>query len=323
MLTSSDCEGAGEVFQIVADADVRAITGTGTGTAEPSSIGPKLASFWSGAPAYLTVSSQLHLEAIGLGLSRVWTLNPAFRAEGSATNRHLAEFWMLEAEMYWTSGDEDGRSAMHTIMDCTEGMVKAGLRAAMGDPGSRAREDLLLAAPGEAHLRMLEHVVSTRWPRLSYTQALEQLRQEQQQEQGSAPEWGAGLASEHERLLAAQAGVPVFVTDFPRDTKPFYMRANPDGCTAACFDLLLPGLGELVGGSVREERPARLRDNLVRAGLAASPSLAWYTDHLRTYGSAPHAGFGLGMERLLAWVTRTENVRDVNTFARTKGPVRF
>ncbi|CBQ69037.1 related to Asparaginyl-tRNA synthetase [Sporisorium reilianum SRZ2] len=302
ILTSSDCEGAGEVFQVVADSDVRA--------AQP------LASFWAGAPAYLTVSSQLHLEAAGLGLGRVWTCNPAFRAEGSATNRHLAEFWMLEVEMYFARLDG--------ILDVTEGMVRAGIRAALaGD------EDMELLADS-GHLDMLRQVVDGEaWKRITYAHAFELLAHAPTGTFAVAPHADHGLASEHERWLAARLG-PVFVTHYPLHQKAFYMQRSSlssEQTLVECFDLLIPALGELVGGSVREHRPACLAHNLRDLGddgVGGTDRLGWYLEDLKRFGgSVEHAGFGLGLERLLAWVSGTASVKDVVPFPRVKGPIRF
>ncbi|KAI3484894.1 hypothetical protein L1887_51948 [Cichorium endivia] len=245
VLTASDCEGAGEVFQVVADADVRA--------QQP------MQSFWSGKPAYLTVSSQLHLEAAGLGLGRVWTLNPAFRAERSATNRHLVEFWMAEVEMYFTGLDG--------ILDVTEGMVKAAIRSAL-----EGAEDMEVLGDEQHRLRLQDTV---------------------------PPSEEGGLASEHEKYLAAQLG-PVFVTHYPLAHKAFYMkRAAPlEAHLVECFDLLIPELGELVGGSVREHRSDVLADNLQQLGASAD-KLGWYTDELKQFGGAvQHAGFGNGPRKV-------------------------
>ncbi|GAK66465.1 uncharacterized protein PAN0_013d4687 [Moesziomyces antarcticus] len=296
VLTASDCEGAGEVFQVVADADVRA--------QQP------MQSFWSGKPAYLTVSSQLHLEAAGLGLGRVWTLNPAFRAERSATNRHLVEFWMAEVEMYFTGLDG--------ILDVTEGMVKAAIRSAL-----EGAEDM--EALGDTqHRERLEQVVRDEWKRITFREALDILSRAPGGTFEVQPSEEGGLASEHEKYLAAQMG-PVFVTHYPLAHKAFYMkRAAPlEAHLVECFDLLIPELGELVGGSVREHRSDVLADNLQQLGASAD-KLGWYTDELKRFGGAvEHAGFGMGVERLLAWITNTASVKDVVPFPRTKGQLRF
>ncbi|SNX87025.1 related to Asparaginyl-tRNA synthetase [Melanopsichium pennsylvanicum] len=308
VFTSSDCEGAGEVFQVVADTDVR--------TKQP------LSSFWSGNSAYLTVSSQLHLEAAGLGLGRVWTLNPAFRAEGSATNRHLAEFWMLEAEMYFTD--------LNGILDVTEGMIKAGIQSAL-----KGRDDMDLLGDTR-HLNALEGIIQGQdWKRITYHQAHRLLAEASAGTFQVDPNVDQGLASEHERYLAAKLG-PVFVTHYPLSQKAFYMKRAPSPTLPSslssstplveCFDLLIPNLGELVGGSVREHRPSHLERNL--ADLACNDhmkhKLEWYLDDLKKFGgSVEHAGFGMGLERLLAWVSNTISVRDVVPFPRVKGPIRF
>ncbi|KIS67512.1 uncharacterized protein UMAG_04607 [Mycosarcoma maydis] len=299
VLTSSDCEGAGEVFQVVADSDAR------------SKHDP--AAFWSGSHAYLSVSSQLHLEAAGLGLGRVWTCNPAFRAEGSATNRHLAEFWMLEAEMYFTD--------LAGILHVTEQMIKAGITAALA-----GTQDMELLAD-EAHLSMLASVATAQaWKRITYHEAHQLLSHAPAGTFECAPHVDSGLASEHERYLAAHFG-PVFVTHYPLSQKAFYMKRYSSCPTLVeCFDLLIPSLGELVGGSVREHRRSSLTENLAElaCGVAMSDKLAWYLDDLKKFGGAlDHAGFGMGIERLLAWVTNTTSVKDVVPFPRVKGRMRF
>ncbi|KAJ9474976.1 Asparagine--tRNA ligase, mitochondrial [Pseudozyma hubeiensis] len=301
VLTSSDCEGAGEVFRVAAESDVRGKQG--------------LDSFWSGTQAYLTVSSQLHLEAAGLGLGRVWTCNPAFRAEGSATNRHLAEFWMWEAEMYFTD--------LNGILDVTEGMIRAGIQSALA-----AGEDMELLADKD-HLAMLEGITrGGGWKRITYHQAHELLSSAPANTFEAKPDVNAGLASEHERYLAAQLG-PVFVTHYPLEQKAFYMKRCDSSSTqplVECFDLLIPKVGELVGGSVREHRPEQLERNLKELGCgeAMKEKLGWYVEDLKKFGGAvDHAGFGMGVERLLAWVSDTVSVKDVVPFPRVKGPMRF
>ncbi|SPO31094.1 related to Asparaginyl-tRNA synthetase [Ustilago trichophora] len=302
ILTSSDCEGAGEVFQVVSESDVR--------TKQP------LTSFWSGSSAYLTVSSQLHLEAAGLGLGRVWTLNPAFRAEGSATNRHLCEFWMLEAEMYFT--DLDG------ILDVTEGMIKAGISNALSGRSGGGREDMELLGD-ESHLSTLKAIVEGCWKRMTYHEAHTILASAPEGTFTVPPKIEDGLASEHERFLASSG--PVFVTHYPLSQKAFYMKRASDEVLVECFDLLIPTLGELVGGSVREYRPSHLERNLSDLNLnneSIKHKLDWYLQDLKIYGGAvQHAGFGMGLERLLAWVTNTISVKDVVPFPRVKGPIRF
>lgn len=297
-----------------------------------------LTAFWGGHGAYLTVSTQLHLEAFALGLSRVWTLCPVFRAEGSATNRHLAEFWMCEAELCWLP---PGAAALGAVLDCTEQLIKAMVRGALGEHAQHAAalEDMAtLVGDEDAHRAVAaQAALDAPWPRVTYTDAVRLLRTHEAAPP-EPPVWGESLRSEHERWLAAHFGAPTFVMDYPSGEKPFYMRENDEPITltadvhpsragerestVACFDLLVPHVGELVGGSVREERADVLAARIRTAGMAA-PGLAWYTEDLRRYGGAPHGGFGIGMERLLSWLTRTEHVRDLVGFPRVKGLLRY
>ena len=301
VMTSSDCEGAGEVFSVA--------------------HGPKNQPFFS-TPTYLSVSGQLHLEAlvVGGGLGRAWHLGPAFRAESSDTNRHLNEFWMLEAEVAFTERLED-------ILSLTEGLIR---HIAQGVVEATSNTEALTIAQS-IH-------ASPRWKRLTYAQALKQL----QDAAPSAnfvhpPTWSGGLRSEHERWLAEQHG-PTFVTDYPASQKPFYMRVNDeqgagsqanglssfadaDEPTVACFDLLVPRIGELVGGSLREERLDRLTAAMQAKGLNTE-QYDWYLD-LRRYGSVPHGGFGLGWERLVSWLSGSENVRECIAFPRGSEGSRF
>ena len=272
-MTSNDCEGAGETFRIAG------------GGAEGEFFGRR---------AYLTVSSQLHLEAMAMGLSRVYTLSPCFRAERSQTSRHLAEFWMLEAE--WAFVEQ-----VDELCDVVEGAIRAVVDKLEKD------DEVVLADEVKAQMKQ-----RGRWRRITYTTAIQQLRNEQHttgQFEFDA-EWGKGLSSEHERWLARDG--PVFVTDYPAHIKPFYMRVNPDNETVACFDLLVPGVGELVGGSLREDREHKLLERMAGMDL---DSFQWYVD-LRRYGGAPHGGFGLGFERLIAWLAGIDNIRECIPFPR-------
>ncbi|VDB91382.1 unnamed protein product [Peniophora sp. CBMAI 1063] len=280
--TTNDAEGAGETFRIASMADDQGV-----------------ARDFFGLPAFLTVSSQLHLEAAANALARVWTLSPCFRAERSQTNRHLAEFWMLEAEWAFTH-------TVHDICDGVEDMIKDVLRAALASSDSA-----LLWQEGDTSRRsQLEPVAGEeRWARMTYTEAIDVLAAHAAANPGCfkfAPEWGRQIQSEHEHWLAGEhIRGPVFVTDYPASLKPFYMRANEDGKTVACFDLLVPGVGELVGGSLREERADLLESALRKHGLDLE-TYGWYLD-LRKYGGAPHGGFGLGFERLISWISGIEN----------------
>ncbi|KAF8609748.1 asparaginyl-tRNA synthetase [Ceratobasidium sp. AG-I] len=308
IITSNDTEGAGETFRVAPALDSQTMPdedGTESTKAE-----------FFGIPAHLSVSSQLHLEALSAAMSRVYTLAPAFRAERSQTNRHLAEFWMLEAELQMTSPSLD------SLLDVVEASTKHALET------YSKGEDAKLRFPDT---KIAQDALKRVWRRITYTQALEELNKAHDEgafakSSGKGkgkdivprPEWGQGIRSEHERYLAQEA--PVFVTDYPAEIKPFYMRANEGDAsrpTVACFDLLVPGIGELAGGSVREERIERLDAALEKAGLNLD-EFAWYRD-LRIYGGGPHAGFGLGFERLVCFVTGLENVRECVAFPRTFG----
>ncbi|PWN35959.1 asparaginyl-tRNA synthetase [Meira miltonrushii] len=309
VLTASDCEGGGEVFRVEA------------ATNWPSKVQPKDGkqhSFWSDSQAYLTVSAQLHLEAITMGLGRAYTLSPAFRAEGSATNRHLAEFWMLEGEQITS---QDASVAMGEVTDVVEGVVRNAILAVI------ERKELLhqLSSDKQAFEEIAQYATGKRWQRITYTDAIEQLSWQESPSHNSPPKWGDSLSSEQERWLARNG--PIFVTNYPSADKPFYMLVNDDQKTVACFDLLVPRMGELVGGSLRETRLNTIQERIKTISQqdqeGISDKLAWYTDDLRKYGCNPHGGFGLGVERLLAWITDTDSVRDVITFPRVKGPLHF
>ncbi|THH03414.1 hypothetical protein EW145_g6271 [Phellinidium pouzarii] len=256
--------------------------------------------------AYLTVSSQLHLEAVAYAHSRVYTLSPSFRAERSQTSRHLAEFWILEAEWAFTQRVED-------LCDIVEDAIKYTVRSTVVQ---ESEEDGELAARVERIFAL-----GYAWTRMSYTDAVELLRIAHAKEQSRfafEPEWGKGLQSEHEKWLAEEAGGPVFVTDYPSALKPFYMRTNSDGETVACFDLLVPGIGELVGGSLREERLHMLDQAMEKIGLLGRDEYKWYRE-LRKFGGAPHGGFGLGFERMVSAVTGEPNVRECIAMPRWAG----
>ncbi|RPD66091.1 asparaginyl-tRNA synthetase [Lentinus tigrinus ALCF2SS1-7] len=308
IITSNDCEGAGETFRIAPSASDPSI---------PSALDAKPSEYF-GHPAYLTVSSQLHLEAAASAISRVYTLSPCFRAERSQTSRHLAEFWMLEGEWAFTS-------SVTEVCDVAEHAVRHVLRTHASSPDMDA---LWKQHPSEAKRAELQAYAdaSQPWTRLTYTEAIEVLAKHHAQTPGGAfvfpPAWGSSLQSEHERWLAdTHVRGPVFVTDYPASLKPFYMRVNdnsePGRETVACFDLLVPGMGELVGGSLREERVELLEAALDRHGLDKA-DYEWYLD-LRRYGGAPHGGFGLGFERLISWMSGIESVRECIAMPRWAG----
>lgn len=321
IITSSDCEGAGEAFTVKA--------------------GNSKNEFFRD-PKYLTVSSQLHLEALAQALGNVWTLSPTFRAEKSDTSRHLSEFQMLEAEMSFVDDMDQVMTLVQKMMGSATRELSQ-LRSAKElrlnrldarEPAEKeAFEDLVDAEQLDRRWRGLTG--EAEWPRITYTEALELLQPVASQFEHK-PVWGAGLQSEHEKYLAETVGydkannayLPVFVTQYPRDIKAFYMRksANPpaQGETVDCFDLIVPGLGELAGGSMREHRLGELEENMKLHGLevptrrkssSSNNNLGWYID-LRRWGCPPHGGFGVGYDRLLSYLTGVQNVRDVVPFPR-------
>ena len=288
IITATDCEGAGELFRV-------------------SAPGDDGAEGFFGRQTYLTVSGQLNVEAYCLAMSRAYTFGPTFRAENSHTSRHLAEFWMIEPEIAFADLDD--------LVDLAEDFLKSVL----GEVLARHADDLAFfqARVDDGVVARLERVVQARFARLDYAEAVRMLRAAPQRFEFE-PAWGQDLQSEHERFLTERLG-PVVVVNYPKEIKAFYMRQNDDGRTVAAMDVLLPGVGEIIGGSQREERLAKLDERL---GAAAAQDLWWYRD-LRRYGSVPHAGFGLGLERLVLYATGMENVRDAIPFPRTPGNAAF
>lgn len=306
IFTSHDCEGGGEVFQAIPASSSAPSTSSGTPTSPP----PAPSEFF-GKPVFLTVSGQLHAEILASALSRVYTFGPVFRAEPSQTSRHLAEFWMLEAEAAFIY-------SLSQLLDLTEASIQSATQYLL----QICEADLaFLNQSTDPDLSRLRSAAEKPFVRMSYTEAISVLDRAQQagKVQFDFPaHWGLPLQSEHERYLASDhCAHPVFVTDYPRNLKPFYMRANDgsngvddDPCaTVACTDLLVPGIGELVGGSLREERLDRLESQMRAAGMDLD-EYVWYLD-LRRYGTVPHGGFGIGFERFLIYVTGLENVREV------------
>ncbi|KAK6506367.1 asparaginyl-tRNA synthetase [Arthrobotrys conoides] len=331
ILTSSDCEGAGEVFAVTASDRKPFFTD----------------------PVYLTVSSQLHLEAMALAMSKVWCMSPTFRAEKSDTARHLNEFYMLEAEIAFV---EDG---IEEVMNVVEGVVKSIVHGLVNnevlkkDLLTRRSDDIGLLEPKQLEKRW-DGIINMPWRRITYTQAIEALKnavkrgEEYKARAASAMnpnykgthevtwdqgadfkfpvEWGMNLQSEHEKYLAhiVGNGAPVFVTDYPKQLKPFYMLPNESNSrdeegreTVACFDLLLPQVGEIVGGSMREHRYEMLEGEMKRRGMSEESikQLGWYLE-LRKWGCAPLGGFGIGFDRLLAYLAGVENIRETVAFPR-------
>ncbi|MCW7754027.1 asparagine--tRNA ligase [Desulfobotulus sp. H1] len=290
ILTGSDCEGAGELFSVVTE--------------------EKGQEFF-GRPAHLSVSGQLSAEMFALALGRVYTFGPTFRAENSHTSRHAAEFWMVEPEMAFADlGD---------AMDLAEEYLKF-LVVWLRENG---REDLELFTRfvDKDLAGVLECIQKERFARVSYTEAVDMLLHSGKTFEFPVA-WGKDLQSEHERFLAESLfRKPVILYDYPKEIKPFYMRLNDDGKTVAAMDLLVPRIGELMGGSQREEREDVLYERMTAQGLSAE-KYGWYLES-RRWGSVPHAGFGMGFERLLMLVTGVGNIRDVIPFPRTPGNIDF
>jgi asparaginyl-tRNA synthetase len=292
IITTSDCEGAGELFQL---------TTPGLESKEE----------FFGRPAFLTVSGQLEAETLACSMSKVYTFGPTFRADPSNTSRHVSEFWMIEPEMAFCDLNED--------MDVAEEFIKSMVEFVLTD---RA-EDLAFFNKfvDQDLLARLRKVIEQDFKRISFTEAVGILEQS-----GRKFDHPLGLKialqSEHERYLTEEHfKCPVTVFNYPKEIKPFYMRLNDDDQTVAAMDVLVPGIGEIVGGSQREERLDVLHQNMERCGLEPG-SHEWYSD-LRRYGTVPHAGFGLGFERLIMYLTGVSNIRDVIPFPRTPGHASF
>jgi len=309
ILSGNDCEGAGELFHVTV---------------------PGADRFFNADRVHLTVSGQLHAEAFAAGLSRVYTFGPTFRAENSNTTRHLAEFWMLEPEMSFASRDD----AVALAFECVEACARDALESCADELATLAAFDAqrgggrLRGAEGEEgglEQRLARAADRSKFVRLSYAEAARVLER-------SAGDAAAAykplrprqaLSSEHERFLVERycGGRPLVVVDFPREVKPFYALANDDADdTVACFDVLVPGIGELVGGSAREHRAERLERRMREDGVLEG--LEWYLD-LRRFGTAPHAGFGLGFDRLVQFLTGQDNIRDVVPLHRARGEMEF
>ena len=303
IITASDCEGAGEMFQVTT-LNMQDPPKTQDGQVDYSQD-------FFGKRASLTVSGQLNAENFAMAFGNVYTFGPTFRAENSNTQRHAAEFWMIEPEMAFAD--------LNDYMDTAEDMIKYIIRYVMQrcpdeieffnsfvDKGLKAR---------------LEHVASSAFGRVSYTEAVELLKKNNDKFDFKV-EWGCDLQTEHERYLTEQIFQrPVFVTDYPKEIKAFYMRMNDDGKTVAAADCLVPGIGEIIGGSQREERLELLEGRIQELGM--DPKDYWWYCDLRRYGSCRHAGFGLGFERMVMYLTGVSNIRDVELHPRTVGNAEF
>ncbi len=303
IITTSDCEGAGQMFNVTSLA-LKSVPRTPDGAIDWQQ------DFFS-RPAYLTVSGQLEAEIFALAFSKVYTFGPTFRAENSNTPRHLAEFWMIEPEMAFY--DLEGNMAL------AEEFLKYTIRHVL----EHCREDLdfFNERIEKTVLGTLEHVVESQFGHMTYTEAIEELKKAGRTWEFPV-EWGNDLQTEHERFLTEVVfKKPVIVTDYPKDIKAFYMRVNDDNKTVRAMDVLVPRVGEIIGGSQREERYDILLERLRLSGLDEK-AYWWYFD-LRRFGSVPHAGFGLGLERMMMYLTGLKNIRDVIPFPRTPGNAEF
>lgn len=303
IITASDCEGAGEMFRV--------------STLDPANAprndegGVDYTQDFFDRPSFLTVSGQLEAEIYATALGNVYTFGPTFRAENSNTSRHLAEFWMVEPEMAFC--DLNGN------MDLAEAFLKQMFSDVLED----CTEDMAFFNQhiDDTVLETLQGVVTSEFTRLSYTEAVDILVASDQKFDYQV-EWGCDLQSEHERYLTEQHfSGPVILYDYPCTIKPFYMRVNDDGKTVRAMDVLVPNVGEIIGGSQREERLDVLEDRMRKQDLDPA-EYWWYTD-LRKYGTVPHAGFGLGLERAVQFATGMQNIRDVIPFPRTPGSAEF
>ena len=303
IITGSDCEGAGETFRVTtlpADEPPRRDDGTVDFSQD----------FFSRS-TNLTVSGQLEAECLALAFAKVYTFGPTFRAENSNTQRHAAEFWMIEPEIAFADLQDD--------MDLAENLIKYVLQAILAECPEEMQ--FFNNFYDQGLLERLNQIIKADFAKITYTEAIELLVKATKDFEYT-PEWGLDLQTEHERYLTEEVfKKPLFVTDYPKGIKAFYMRRNDDGKTVAAMDLLVPGVGEIIGGSQREERWEILKSALEEGNLDPQ-EYSWYLD-LRRYGGAPHAGFGLGFERLLMYVTGVSNIRDVIPFPRTAGSAEF
>ena len=303
IITGSDCEGAGEMFQVTT-LDLNNVPKTEDGTVDYSQD-------FFGKKTSLTVSGQLNAENFAMAFGDVYTFGPTFRAENSNTQRHAAEFWMIEPEMAFADLDDD--------LECMEAMVKFIINTVL----EKCPQELEFfnSFVDKGLLERLHNVVDNDFGRITYTDAVK-LLQESGHKFDYPVSWGIDLQTEHERYLTEQVfNKPVFVTDYPKDIKAFYMRMNDDGKTVAAADCLVPGIGEIIGGSQREERLDLLTKRMQELGLREE-DYWWYLD-LRRYGSCRHAGFGLGFERMVMYLTGVSNIRDVELHPRTVGNADF
>jgi asparaginyl-tRNA synthetase len=321
IITGNDAEGAGAMFRVSATsgqagppnqvagptAQATAVSGGGTPENQVRPDGAKAGGEFFGRESFLTVSGQLEAETYAMALSRVYTFGPTFRAEHSNTARHLAEFWMIEPE-----------AAFFTLSD-NMALAEAFLKSLFSAVLAECEEDLRFFDERieKGIIDTLTSVVDSRFTHMSYTRAIAELEKAHQPFEYK-PYWGCDMQSEHEKYLTEKiAGGPVIVTDYPKEIKAFYMKQNDDGKTVRAMDVLVPRLGEIIGGSEREDRLDILQNRMAELGMNAE-AYDWYLD-LRRYGSVPHSGFGLGFERLVQYVTGMANIRDVIPYPRAAG----
>lgn len=315
IITAADCEGAGEMFQ------VSTMMAKAEKDGKNLEIDAKTGKFdyesdFFKKPSFLTVSGQLSVENYACALSDVYTFGPTFRAENSHTSRHLSEFWMIEPELAFADIKDD--------MDCIEDFLKFAVQWAL----DKNMDDLKFfdERVEKGLIERLQAVLAGDFARVSYTEAIDILLRDMKEKkvkfENTNVHWGFDLDSEHERYLTEKVfNKPTFVFNYPKDIKAFYMRLNEDGKTVAATDLLAPGIGEVVGGSQREERLDKLDERITACGLNVE-DYGFYRD-LRKYGSVPHSGFGVGFERLIMYITGVENIRDVIAFPRYPGHAEF
>ncbi|MBR5261780.1 MAG: asparagine--tRNA ligase, partial [Oscillospiraceae bacterium] len=303
IITGSDCEGAGEMFRVTT-LDLNNLPRKEDGSVDDSQD-------FFGKATNLTVSGQLNAENFAMAFGDIYTFGPTFRAENSNTQRHAAEFWMIEPEMAFADLDDD--------LECMEAMVKYIINTVLEKCPQEM--EFFNSFVDKGLLERLQNVVSNDFGRVTYTEAVELL--EKCGKKFDFPvKWGIDLQTEHERYLTEEVyKKPIFVTDYPKDIKAFYMRANDDGKTVAAADCLVPGVGEIIGGSQREERLDLLLARMDELGL--NPEDYWWYLDLRRYGSCRHAGFGLGFERMVMYLTGVSNIRDVELHPRTVGNAEF
>lgn len=297
LITSSDCEGAGEMFT-VSTLDFNNIPKTEDGEVDYSKD-------FFGKNSHLTVSGQLDVENYAFAFRNVYTFGPTFRAENSNTVKHAAEFWMIEPEICFANLEDD--------MDLAEDMIKYIITYVLENAPEEMEFFDKFISPGL--LERLNNVINSDFGRITYTDAIKELEKNNDNFEYKVS-WGVDIQTEHERYLSEVVfGKPVFVTDYPKEIKAFYMKQNPDGKTVAATDLLVPGIGELIGGSQREDDIEKLKARIKELGLKEE-DYWWYLD-LRRFGSAEHSGFGLGFERMMMYLTGMQNIRDVIPFPRT------